>query len=833
VKFKTINLESTLVKQFVFLLTLFIGLPLFGQEFQTDLIENPVLRPSPYKTTESNAALCGINSFLTISINTTNKPDCNEANGLIEISISGSDDTFEYYLNSELVDAGPQKVESFGNLLAGAYLIEVLGNEGSYISEFIVLSNQGQNLDQVGSEFDFSPAFCGLGNISKGPGIVTQPTNYSIFNSNRELVGNCSNLFCDLDFPPGDYYIQLAQSVSNCEAFFKFEILDIPTNPFPFIEDFSKVTGTPDVLKWADNQAFINSSFANNPLSIGVATLDGLNEFGLPYTVSDIPVNGSADSLTSHPFCLAGIQPDSLCLSFYFQPQGISDFPNDVDSLIAEVKDNLGNWHHLWGISGMDVAADPAINNENFTYVITTIKNKDDFEVDQTFFEDGLQFRFRNKATTTGLNDPWHIDYVRLENCNLVQEEQIENDITFVFESQTLLNRYSSMPWHQFYDYQDLEFSDTLGFFFRLNGSDPSLNADGFYSIYEFCDDIPIESNMDPFNISGEVNQTQELRFNLLTSTLDDLSIGKPDDANVVLRTEYIMDTDGDFNTQNDTLIHNQVFADYYSYDDGTAEKAFGLLGSGSELAVAFQLNEPDVVQGIQIYFTHIIGNTADNAFALKAWAALDFDNELDFSRNDSVIGIKEGLFPVYTGQIGGFTTYLFDEPVEVDSIFYVGLEQLGPQFLNIGHDINNIVFDTSRLIGDTLIEDFKHRYAGGNVFYNSVGIWQESIIPGAVMIRPLLGDRDRFVTNIETIDTKPKTLTVYPNPSSDYINLNVASVDDIKTVSILDQTGRTIQTIVPTNLSSISVSDLVSGIYFIELIDQKGKKQVGKFVKY
>ena len=41
---------------------------------------------------------------------------------------------------------------------------------------------------------------------------------------------------------------------------------------------------------------------------------------------------------------------------------------------------------------------------------------------------------------------------------------------------------------------------------------------------------------------------------------------------------------------ENDTIIHHQIFENYYAYDDGSAEAAYGLVGQGAELAFRFVL---------------------------------------------------------------------------------------------------------------------------------------------------------------------------------------------------------------------------------------------------
>ena len=103
-------------------------------------------------------------------------------------------------------------------------------------------------------------------------------------------------------------------------------------------------------LKWLDNYAFINTTFPINPITVGVATLDGLNEKGLPYNNTVINAYGDADVLTSKPIDLSGLHNDSLVyLSFFVQAEGLGDKPNINDSLVLEFKNEYEDqWINVW-----------------------------------------------------------------------------------------------------------------------------------------------------------------------------------------------------------------------------------------------------------------------------------------------------------------------------------------------------------------------------------------------------------------------------------------------------------------------------------------------------
>ena len=63
----------------------------------------------------------------------------------------------------------------------------------------------------------------------------------------------------------------------------------------PFFDDFSYTTPYPVTTHWEDRDVFINNAWANNPVSVGFATFDGLNATGSPHGGGF----GSSDTLTS------------------------------------------------------------------------------------------------------------------------------------------------------------------------------------------------------------------------------------------------------------------------------------------------------------------------------------------------------------------------------------------------------------------------------------------------------------------------------------------------------------------------------------------------------
>lgn len=130
----------------------------------------------------------------------------------------------------------------------------------------------------------------------------------------------------------------------------------------PFLEDFSGYAGYPDARLWQDRQGYVNTGFAIYPPSIGVVTLDILDEFGQVYSHASRNTF-AADTLTSNLIRLDSnfLQhrpmrvSDSLYLSFYYQPGGgsktypaggweiVGDAPEHSDKLVLEFGYATGN----------------------------------------------------------------------------------------------------------------------------------------------------------------------------------------------------------------------------------------------------------------------------------------------------------------------------------------------------------------------------------------------------------------------------------------------------------------------------------------------------------
>ncbi|NDA98552.1 MAG: T9SS C-terminal target domain-containing protein, partial [Flavobacteriia bacterium] len=100
-------------------------------------------------------------------------------------------------------------------------------------------------------------------------------------------------------------------------------------------------------------------------------------------------------------------------------------------------------------------------------------------------------------------------------------------------------------------------------------------------------------------------------------------------------------------------------------------------------------------------------------------------------------------------------------------------------------------------------------------------------------------GEVEDYTVNITTsgaslLENDLSAITIYPNPSSDILNIDLSSAnEEVKSISIVDITGKLIQTIdVHENTYiSLNVSSLASGLYHV-MISSASNSIVRQVVK-
>ena len=566
----------------------------------------------------------------------------------------------------------------------------------------------------------------------------------------------------------------------------------------PFFDDFSYAYKSPypSDNNWIDSNTYVNTGFAINPITLGVATFDGLNKNGYPYLIS-APVNysQSADVLTSRNINLKSTlthtysPADSIFLTFYYQAEGFGEAPEENDSLCLDFfKPNEGpngTWKKVWGVEGYN----PGANDTTFFRVRISI-------ADTAYCDSLFKFRFRNKATTSGSLDHWHIDYVQIKQNYLFNDDVID-DVSFAYKPSSFLKNYSVIPFRQYDETKEMatKFRNYIRNNFTIDKQSvyqyTAKDASGSLIPTDPSVTFPFPG-MQPFLTNGYYSGAAGSPV----FSLKPFPLTFTDSTHFTFT--HIITTSGDLYRQNDTVEHVQNFSNYYAYDDGSAEQAYYLNTYGALTAQRFTLNVFDTLKSVRIYFDPITDGTAIEAssFRLMVWNS-------NGSGPGSLILKDSLMYPTYlSGSHNLIPTYNLTSCLNLSAgTYYIGIKQTSNKGLNIGFDKNT-----------------NHKDA---LFYDIGNGWVQSAIPGSLMINPVMGCVDAPVVIGVTEYDKNDKIKLFPNPAQNWLTISYAGnqLDNVK-LEVLSSLGETVFTKSIISNEQIDISNLSNGLYFIYLKD-------------
>ncbi len=576
----------------------------------------------------------------------------------------------------------------------------------------------------------------------------------------------------------------------------------------PFFDDFSTYRGSPDTLLWLkEGGTFINNEFGLAPISLGFATFDGLDAQGNPYDFSGV-VNtavGLTDTLVSCPIDLSALSPaDSVYLSFYWQEEGFGETPNIEDSLRLQFKNALGEWRTVWKKTGGSATAP-------FEQVLIGLTSSN------YFFEE-FQFRFQSFGRQSGAYDTWHLDYVYMNN-NRSYNDFYTDEIACSQTPNFILNSYSAMPVNQFFANPSKEIASQLKTSINNLSLPSEIDAPSYRCVLTDLrtnTEIAEIANTAAFVIQGDARDfeiTADIPANVLSPNTEALEI----------EARFIVST-GDNTSQippidlrrNDTITSITVLDNYYAYDDGSAEYGAGINQRFGQVAVRFELNEPDLLTDIQIHITQLERNLVGQTFNLVVWKSIGTPRDSVLYKVNVPIRYaqeRNGFLSIHEilqeiSPLSGF------EPVEIEGEFYIGWEQTTDQRMTVGYDRNND--------------------ATSEIFFNAGNQWSsfeaEEEERGSLLLRPVFGE-----PNIITAQEPQKPdfeVVIFPNPARD--RLHVKGDLPLK-IEILDGQGIIQKSVSFQNRNTasaeISLQNLPTGLYFLRAFYTSGKYLTRKII--
>lgn len=546
---------------------------------------------------------------------------------------------------------------------------------------------------------------------------------------------------------------------------------------------------------------------AIQPPSLRVATFDGIDSIGSPYSLTDMLAKGYADKLVSKSIDLSTVingDTNTTWLSYMFEMKGNGEIPDPGDRLLVLFLDSDEVWIPVDTIDN-----DGTIEPDVFYTSYVQIKGK-------KFFHSDFKFRIQNFGRLSGPYDTWHLDYIYINkgrtpgtpNFDWFPDRAISTPASSLFGVYTSIptdhflltindvitppgvlvtNRSSKQPLGQ-----PVNPVTTVDVAYRIRGTTfneptfgPVSNTQGGVVVYnEFktftTDKLPdfgaIATNIAnagdtiPDSIAVRVRIGLDTKDNVLQLPLDsgdyDPAIFSPIDFR-----------------RNDTTSTTYILQNKYAYDDGTAEYGAGLNQPGAQLAYEYRLVGVDNedINFLEMYFPRF-GDESSQVFELRIWD--DYNNDPIYREVTTLQRSADNL--IWTKQL--------TEPVRVGKVFYIGWKQNASAVIAAGLDKSN--------------------NTGDRMFYNVGGGWaQNTSVVGSLMLRPVFGKAGNL-PNVG-LEDELANLVVYPNPSSGTFYINGMA----QSVSVYDMTGRSVPVTIESSIeqTKLVIHGATTGIYVVK----------------
>jgi hypothetical protein len=593
----------------------------------------------------------------------------------------------------------------------------------------------------------------------------------------------------------------------------------LPPLQLPVIDNFSAVGPYPNQGFWLDREAYINRNLAHEPLSLGAATLDGVNENGIPYGGG----TGISDHLTSVFLDIEGL--DFPVLQYFYQARGrgFAGFPREQDSLILEFKTQEGTWEQIKAYPGLgDEGVQP------FQYEEISILPKYRYE--------GFQFRFKNISRRDGILGAWHLDYV------IVSDEPVPTsniaDVSLLSEPTGVLAPYRAMPATQFMNWVSTRTASEITIKISNNFPNTQEVSNSRLLVNEIPGSIPlieetllevppvVPENQRTLSPGQFTFQNPIKRRDGLINALEFLNVMDGDSAQVEMVYEIEPENE---ETRPAFSANNRVSSttdliDYYAYDDGSAEVGIFVQGTGQFDLVAqeYEAIAGDTLKAIRIMFPFVFTEGERQRFELLVWTdSLPSAPVYSFFYDQPIFASQHGE------GIGSFTNYALKTELGQDTSiyippgkFYIGWRQVSsssPFGLYIGFDRDS-------------------PQATSHIFFNTTGSWNQVTpggdVEGAIMIRPVFGAERQVTTQVQSPPGSLHKISLSPNPTSDALLITSKAFDVMQSViEVYNISGQKVMQ--TSDRNKINVSGLVSGYYIILLKDTEGHIEASQsFIK-
>ncbi|MCX8491842.1 MAG: hypothetical protein ORN54_12315 [Cyclobacteriaceae bacterium] len=572
----------------------------------------------------------------------------------------------------------------------------------------------------------------------------------------------------------------------------------LPARALPFWDDFSSTKTTfPDTTTWEKNSAvWVNSGTGINPPSLNVATFDGYDAQGKPYSVNNVLANGLADQLTSRALKLGDVPPaerSGVFISFFYQFAGNGETPDPGDVFSLLFKNAAGQWKQVWSIESNTLS-----KPEEFIQVppIPIVGGE--------YFHNDFQFRFQNFGRLSGPFDTWNLDYVYV-NKGRTSIDKYYPDRTLTLPITSIFSKYTAIPIKHI---NAASLARPKFFVNNLKDTKQNINSSSSAEILSYKSgviirsllllDAAVDRNFVFPSTAREIEIERLIDFTSLDLTSDLLKIN----YKLYINTKDNLEIDGDYKPaifapidfrKNDTTSCSFSISNYYAYDDGVAEYGANITGAGTQLAYQFDMSttKEDTIVGVDLFFPKF-GDETNQNIQLHILGALT-GNQSDY--------LFQKIIPVERSNRNDKTIFKrIDIPggVVVKNTFYLGWKLTSPAEIPIGLDANND--------------------SGEKIFVNSSGSWIQNktkTLKGSLMIRPIFGKPKDLTTNVtESASVKP-----FPNPTQQRFFLP----SEAKEIQLYTVTGSSVsfEQTDGFDKKEITINNPLPGLYLVRYFNQ------------
>ena len=578
----------------------------------------------------------------------------------------------------------------------------------------------------------------------------------------------------------------------------------------PFFDDFTApLEGAPKAQHWLPSGgALVSNRLALQPLSRGAATLDGLRASGQSYSGAVSSSYGPLDSLTSQPVNLGGLSAnDQVALSFAWQAGSIVGGPNGNSNstpvrLELFVQTDAGVWERVWFYVSQRVRTP-------FRQQVVLLNQA-------KYLHGNFQFRFVATGNASDNSDNWSVDYVLLDRGRSAGlADTIFTDVATGAGLKggnpsgglrSPLRRFAAMPVWQFNAAAapSSELNPRLGVnLSNLSGALP-LPTGALGTVRE----LPSGAALGPW-----LQRTKVILANPRQDSVTGPASRQPLPATAAAKTlRYTLALNTQERTPrtlaNDTIFRDVELANYYAYDDGTAENITQLVpfstGQAAAFAYRFDLNQPDYVRALRLYPVFTASDQAARSVTVSVWDEAA-GRPVAQPRASKTVIVPNPLPPGFQ-----YVEISFDLPVRVAGSFFVGYSQPSAgRDLHYGLDLNST-------------------FPAGHLWRRSnAGIWDsvDFVLPGAsrrgaLMMRPVMTNN---VATASAAARQAAAYQLYPNPARGTVAIAGPA---FARAALLDALGRVLweQPSAQAGQATLALPALPPGIYTVRLTLTDGR---------